>query len=93
MLGQASKDINIIQKHIRKLLPGCSYLRIIPALPNSSLKQESVMRIEALEDLEGDVLHLIDPVEMLGPIEVYIRTHFLNKFIKFYLFFLKPSCG
>ena len=61
MLGQATKE-EIIQKHIRKLFPGCHSLLIESTTTGIAIK--------AIKSSEGDVVHLIKSVEIFGPIEV-----------------------
>lgn len=64
LLGQASKDILVIQKHIKKLIPGCQELGVdIESTP---------FTIKSLYTAEGDVLKLSQSIQMAGPIEVRI---------------------
>lgn len=66
ILGQASKDPEVIQKHIKKLFPGCHCLGII----QGSSGERSHYSIQSVKSSEGDVLNLKTPIEMSGPIEV-----------------------
>lgn len=68
ILGQATKE-EIIQKHIRKLFPGCQSLVIENVTSTSS---SSVNRIKGIQSTDGDVVNLIKTVEMSGAIEVCI---------------------
>ncbi|XP_017051507.2 cytoplasmic dynein 2 heavy chain 1 [Drosophila ficusphila] len=75
LLGQASKDADVIQRHIRKLFPGCHSLSIrqmanpSPAT-SSEINQYSIM---AVHSAEGDELKLSQPVEMKGDIERWLN--------------------
>ncbi|KAH8249647.1 hypothetical protein KR032_011100, partial [Drosophila birchii] len=71
LLGQASKDADVIQRHIRKLFPGCHSLSIRPN-PRTSpdINQYS---ITAVHSAEGDELKLSQPVEMTGDIELWLN--------------------
>lgn len=66
VLGQASKDPQVIQKHIKKLFPGCQTLGI----KQSPRERAIVFTIQSLKSADGDVLHLKTTVDMSGPIEV-----------------------
>lgn len=66
ILGQATKE-EIIQKHIRKLFPGCHSL-VIESTTTSSAT--TVNHIKAIRSTEGDLVHLTRTVEMSGAIEV-----------------------
>lgn len=66
ILGQANKE-EIIQKHIRKLFPGCHSLVIENTTTSSAT---TVNGIKAIRSTEGDLVHLTRTVEMSGAIEV-----------------------
>lgn len=66
ILGQAAKDAEVIQKHIRKLFPGCHSLGIT----QSNKGDRTLYIIQAVHSAEGDVLKLKRPVEMQESIEV-----------------------
>ncbi|CAD6999081.1 unnamed protein product [Ceratitis capitata] len=69
ILGQATKDAEIIQKHIRKLFPGCHSLGI-----SKSLNEEpTVYSIQSVLSAEGDILQLRQVVPMKGPIENWLN--------------------
>ncbi|XP_030382925.1 cytoplasmic dynein 2 heavy chain 1 [Scaptodrosophila lebanonensis] len=70
LLGQASKDADIVQRHIRKLFPGCHSLGIRQG------PETGHFIINALHSAEGDELTLNQSVEMTGDIE-----HWLNKLV------------
>uniref|UniRef100_A0A1I8MV06 Dynein heavy chain, cytoplasmic n=1 Tax=Musca domestica TaxID=7370 RepID=A0A1I8MV06_MUSDO len=72
ILGQASKDPEVIQKHIKKLFPGCHQLGIVQG--NSLDDQRILYTIESLKSAEGDVLKLRTPIEMKGPIENWLNS-------------------
>lgn len=82
ILGQATKE-EIIQKHIRKLFPGCHSL----VIENTT----SVNGIKAIRSTEGDLVHLTRTVEMSGAIEVSLVFIFkiLNIWLRFYVRRLK----
>ncbi|XP_023163173.2 cytoplasmic dynein 2 heavy chain 1 [Drosophila hydei] len=67
LLGQASKDADIIKRHIRKLFPGCHSLAI-EQTPNGSH-----YRILAVHSAEGDELRLSQAVDMTGDIERWLN--------------------
>ncbi|XP_017012255.3 cytoplasmic dynein 2 heavy chain 1 [Drosophila takahashii] len=78
LLGQASKDADVIQRHIRKLFPGCHSLGIRQVAPNppatsSDINQYSIISVHSAE---GDELKLIQSIEMKGDIE-----HWLNQLV------------
>lgn len=52
----------VIQKHIKKLIPGCHELGVDI--------ESSPFIIKSLYTAEGDVLKLRQSIEMTGPIEV-----------------------
>ncbi|XP_055916348.1 cytoplasmic dynein 2 heavy chain 1 [Eupeodes corollae] len=64
ILGQASKE-EIIQKHIRKLFPGCHSLNVAT--------MNDVNTIKAVHSAEGDILTLGQSVQMKGPIENWLN--------------------
>ncbi|KAH8278084.1 hypothetical protein KR026_009737 [Drosophila bipectinata] len=74
LLGQASRDADVIQRHIRKLFPGCHSLSIRQTGDNPSEGQ--TYSIMAVHSAEGDELKLGQPVEMKGDIE-----HWLNQLV------------
>ncbi|EDW04137.1 GH10144 [Drosophila grimshawi] len=67
LLGQASKDADIIKRHIRKLFPGCHSLSIEQAANGNHY------RILAVHSAEGDELRLSQAVDMTGDIEETLR--------------------
>ncbi|XP_067623203.1 cytoplasmic dynein 2 heavy chain 1-like [Eurosta solidaginis] len=69
ILGQATKDAEIIQKHIKKLFPGCHSLGIVKSL-NGDL---TVYTIQSVQSAEGDVLQLQQAVPMKGSIEDWLN--------------------
>uniref|UniRef100_A0A1A9WMF6 Dynein heavy chain, cytoplasmic n=1 Tax=Glossina brevipalpis TaxID=37001 RepID=A0A1A9WMF6_9MUSC len=75
ILGQASKDPEIIQKHIKKLFPGCHSLQIIHGSKNDG---KISYIIQALQSAEGDVITLKQPVEMNGSIENWLNNLVTN---------------
>uniref|UniRef100_A0A1I8Q9V5 Dynein heavy chain, cytoplasmic n=1 Tax=Stomoxys calcitrans TaxID=35570 RepID=A0A1I8Q9V5_STOCA len=70
ILGQASKDPEVIQKHIKKLFPGCHLLGIIQGTSGDRVHYS----IESLKSSEGDILRLKTPIEMKGPIENWLNS-------------------
>ncbi|XP_061401208.1 cytoplasmic dynein 2 heavy chain 1, partial [Musca vetustissima] len=72
ILGQASKDPEVIQKHIKKLFPGCHQLGIVQG--HSLDDQRILYTIESLKSAEGDILKLRTPIEMKGPIENWLNS-------------------
>ncbi|BFF95328.1 cytoplasmic dynein 2 heavy chain 1 [Drosophila madeirensis] len=68
LLGQASKDADVIQRHIRKLFPGCHSLSIRQAATDAN--QFSIV---AVHSAEGDELQLSQPVDMKGDIERWLN--------------------
>lgn len=70
ILGQASKDPEVIQKHIKKLFPGCHSLGIKQGTSGERL----VYTIQSVKSSEGDVLNLKAAIEMSGPIEVNLMN-------------------
>lgn len=68
ILGQASKDPAIIQKHIKKLFPGIHSLGI--QTTTSSNAERTTHTIQTVKSSEGDELLLKAPIEMTGAIEV-----------------------
>lgn len=73
ILGQAAKE-EIIQKHIRKLFPGCHSL-VIENITTSTAT--TVNGIKAIRSTEGDLVHLIRTVEMSGAIEVCMFVYII----------------
>ncbi|XP_053958646.1 cytoplasmic dynein 2 heavy chain 1 [Anastrepha ludens] len=69
ILGQATKDAEIIQKHIKKLFPGCHSIGIAKTLNGES----TVYTIQSLQSAEGDILQLREVVPMKGPIEDWLN--------------------
>ncbi|TMW39976.1 hypothetical protein DOY81_014944, partial [Sarcophaga bullata] len=74
ILGQASKDPEIIQKHIKKLFPGCHSLGI----KQGTSGERTVYTIQAVKSSEGDVLNLKAAIEMSGPIETWLNALVTN---------------
>lgn len=70
ILGQATKDAEIIQKHIKKLFPGCHSLGIAKSLS----EEPTVYTIQSVQSAEGDMLQLQQVVPIKGPIEVGVQT-------------------
>ncbi|ALC40164.1 btv [Drosophila busckii] len=68
LLGQAAKDADIIQRHIRKLFPGCHSLGIKPAA--SETANHSII---SMKSAEGDELRLRQTVQMTGDIESWLN--------------------
>ncbi|XP_016964184.1 cytoplasmic dynein 2 heavy chain 1 [Drosophila biarmipes] len=68
LLGQASKDADVIQRHIRKLFPGCHSLSIRHT--SSEMNQYSIVSVHSAE---GDELKLSHPIEMKGDIESWLN--------------------
>ncbi|XP_002132927.3 cytoplasmic dynein 2 heavy chain 1 [Drosophila pseudoobscura] len=68
LLGQASKDADIIQRHIRKLFPGCHSLSI-----RQTAADANQFSIVAVHSAEGDELQLSQPVDMKGDIERWLN--------------------
>uniref|UniRef100_A0A1B0AQ10 Dynein heavy chain, cytoplasmic n=1 Tax=Glossina palpalis gambiensis TaxID=67801 RepID=A0A1B0AQ10_9MUSC len=75
ILGQASKDPEIIQKHIKKLFPGCHSLQIVQG---SKTVGKTSYVIQALQSAEGDFITLKQPVEMTGSIENWLNNLVTN---------------
>ncbi|XP_028896482.2 cytoplasmic dynein 2 heavy chain 1 [Zeugodacus cucurbitae] len=73
ILGQATKDAEIIQKHIKKLFPGCHSLGIAKSLSEAP----TVYTIQSVHSTEGDMLQLQQVVPMKGPIEDWLN-HLVN---------------
>ncbi|KAH8413035.1 hypothetical protein KR009_007595, partial [Drosophila setifemur] len=75
LLGQASKDADVIQRHIRKLFPGCHSLSIQQANPNppTSSPDANQFSIVAVHSADGDELRLSQPIEMRGDIERWLN--------------------
>ncbi|XP_036340109.1 cytoplasmic dynein 2 heavy chain 1-like [Rhagoletis pomonella] len=69
ILGQATKDVEVIQKHIKKLFPGCHSLGIV----KSSSEEPTAHTIQSVQSAEGDVLQLRQIVLMKGPIEDWLN--------------------
>ncbi|EDW77285.2 uncharacterized protein Dwil_GK18215 [Drosophila willistoni] len=67
LLGQASKDADIIQRHIRKLFPGCHSLKI------RQNENKDFYSILAMNSSDGDELKLSQPVDMTGDIERWLN--------------------
>ncbi|XP_015052343.2 cytoplasmic dynein 2 heavy chain 1 [Drosophila yakuba] len=74
LLGQASKDAEVIQRHIRKLFPGCHRLSIRQVDPNPATSSDvNQYSITSVHSAEGDELKLSQPVEMKGDIESWLN--------------------
>ncbi|EDX05339.1 GD21850 [Drosophila simulans] len=74
LLGQASKDAEVIQRHIRKLFPGCHSLSIRQVGPNPATSSDvNQYSITSVHSAEGDELKLSQPVEMKGDIERWLN--------------------
>ncbi|XP_065356058.1 cytoplasmic dynein 2 heavy chain 1 [Calliphora vicina] len=74
ILGQASKDPEVIQKHIKKLFPGCHALGI----KQGTSGDRPIYTIQSVKSSEGDVLNLKAAIEMTGPIESWLNALVTN---------------
>lgn len=81
LLGQSTKE-PIIQKHIKKLFPGINRLKID--------QKNSTSSIVKLVSTESEEVQLLEPISMVGPIEIWL-SHLLKQ-IKITLIDLIVKC-